>query len=426
MSGMRRPLATALALLVLSASASLLSANPSITPADVDVRRLSATRAVEGAPGWKQRMKDAVRGLPMSVEFRYRGRVLFRKDASNKRPPASVQKLLLAMAMFHRTGNERIETVMAARGRDGDVVRGDLWVFGRGDPSITSKRGGARREDFPTRLTAFVQALRQADVERIAGSVAASKSYFKRDWDARGWLADYQEEEVALPTALSINQNARGDARIFEPELLFARKLTKRLRAAGIRVGQAPKTGDKRLRGLEQVASVESAPFWVLARDMNKVSNNFFAEVLGKRLGVLKYGTPGTIRKGSRAIRGFARARGVGLRAFDSSGLSWANRVSPRGVVSLLRFARKRTWWPALRRGLAGANEGTLEGRLGGVKLRAKTGTLDGVSALAGWVWLDRVDDWAEFAILSRGLSKDRAVQAEDDLVRIAHKKARR
>ncbi|MDQ4094796.1 MAG: D-alanyl-D-alanine carboxypeptidase [Actinomycetota bacterium] len=423
---MRRPLATALALLMLMAIAALFSATKApVAPTEVDVRPLSAARGAEGSPGWKRRMRQAVRGLPMSVEIRYRGRVLFRKDATNKRPPASVQKLLLSMALFHRSGNDRIETLLAARRRHGDVVRGDLWVFGRGDPSVTSKRGGGVRADFPTRLTAFVKAVRSAGIERIRGSVAASKTYFKRDWDARGWLSDYQEEEVALPTALSINENVRGDARTLDPELVLARKLTRRLRAAGIRVGDAARTGDKRIRGLDVIASVESAPFWVLARDMNKVSNNFFAEVLGKRLGVLKYGTPGTIRKGSRAIKAFARARGVRLRAFDSSGLSWANRVSPRGVVSLLRFARNRDWWPALRRGLPGAGEGTLEGRLGGVKLRAKTGTLDGVSTLAGWVWLERVGEWAEFAILSRGLSKERAVEAENELVRLAHNRAR-
>ena len=48
---------------------------------------------------------------------------------------------------------------------------------------------------------------------------------------------------------------------------------------------------------------------------------------------------------------------------------------------------------------LPAAGEGTLRHRLGGVRLRAKTGTLDNVSALSGWVWNDATDGWIEFSI---------------------------
>lgn len=422
MSGMLRPSLIALALLMASTSAipAPVSARP-ITRGDVGIPRLSSAG---GTPEWKRRLKRTVRGLPMSVDIRYEGKVLFRKDARNKRPPASVQKLLLSMALFNRTGNKPIETIVASRRQEGNRIPGDLWVFGRGDPSITSKRQTLRK-DYPTRLSAFVNAIKSAGVRRIGGSIGASKKFFKRDWDARGWLWNYQEEEVALPTALTINGNDRKGARMLEPEMVFARKLTHRLESAGVSVAAPPKVGKPETRRFNEVATVSSAPFWVLARGMNKISNNFFAEVLGKRLGALRFGSPGTIRKGARALRAFARGHHVRLRAFDSSGLSFANRVSPRGVVSLLSYARRQSWWPALRRGLAAGNEGTLVGRLGDVRVRAKTGTLDGISALAGWVWLDRVDGWAEFSILSRGLSKDRAMQAEDQLLRIASERAR-
>ncbi|MDQ4142460.1 MAG: hypothetical protein M3198_01755 [Actinomycetota bacterium] len=58
------------------------------------------------SPEWKKQMGAAVRALPMSVKISYRGRVLFRKDAQNRRPPASVQKPLVSMAMFDRAGNQ--------------------------------------------------------------------------------------------------------------------------------------------------------------------------------------------------------------------------------------------------------------------------------------------------------------------------------
>jgi D-alanyl-D-alanine carboxypeptidase len=66
-----------------------------------------------------------------------------------------------------------------------------------------------------------------------------------------------------------------------------------------------------------------------------------------------------------------------------------------------------------------------LEDRLGGVRVRAKTGTLIGVSALSGYVWLERRATWAEFSILSAGTSKSTAVRIEDAVVRILSDRAR-
>jgi D-alanyl-D-alanine carboxypeptidase len=57
-------------------------------------------------------------------------------------------------------------------------------------------------------------------------------------------------------------------------------------------------------------------------------------------------------------------------------------------------------------------------GRLLGLRVRAKTGTLlREVSALSGWAWIEGRRRWAEFAILSRGLTKPQAVALEDAIV---------
>ena len=61
---------------------------------------------------------------------------------------------------------------------------------------------------------------------------------------------------------------------------------------------------------------------------------------------------------------------------------------------------------------------GTLEDRLSGVLVKAKTGTLDGISALSGYVWLERLQTWAEFSILGANISKSTAIAIEDKVVR--------
>jgi D-alanyl-D-alanine carboxypeptidase/D-alanyl-D-alanine-endopeptidase (penicillin-binding protein 4) len=146
--------------------------------------------------------------------------------------------------------------------------------------------------------------------------------------------------------------------------------------------------------------------------------------MLGKRLAVERYGPPGTIANGARAIEAWARAQGVILTAKDSSGLSYDNRVSPAGIARLLGSAEAFEWGPGLRDLLPGPGEGTLEDRLNGVRVHAKTGTLDGVSALSGWVWLRRPQSWAEFSILSRGMAKTTAVDIENEVVRILTREA--
>jgi D-alanyl-D-alanine carboxypeptidase len=73
-----------------------------------------------------------------------------------------------------------------------------------------------------------------------------------------------------------------------------------------------------------------------------------------------------------------------------------------------------------LRSSLPLGGVGTLTGRLIGIQVHAKTGTLlQHVSALSGWVWLRHSGRWAPFSILSRGLPKPQAIALEDQIVSI-------
>jgi D-alanyl-D-alanine carboxypeptidase len=170
---------------------------------------------------------------------------------------------------------------------------------------------------------------------------------------------------------------------------------------------------------LTTVATVHSQPLSVLIREMDVDSLNFYADELEKVLGATTGGAPATFEEGGRAIHAYERSQGVGgFEHHDGSGLSFADRVTTGGIVRLLWAADALSWGPILRGALAHAGQGTLVHRLKGLRVRAKTGTLTAISALSGWVWLQKEGAWGEFSIVSRGLSKDDAIRIEDAIVR--------
>lgn len=354
------------------------------------------------------------------------GATLYSDGARNRRPPASVQKLLFTMALFDVMGpRTRLETRLSARGRKGSTIEGDLWILGSGDPTLGDKPVWRDTLAFgATNLGSLVTRLKRMGIRTIAGGVRAATLPFRHDWFAPGWKSYFPTSQVGLPSALNLNGNVHKRQYTKKPERLVAESLHKLLRKADIAVSTAPGAGAPP-KNLKELTSVRSRPLWILARFMNRQSNNFFAEVLAKRLGVETAGPPGTIAKGARAIERYARERGVELEAHDASGLSYDNRISAHGIVRLLAQVEREPWFPRLRHGLAGAGEGTLKDRLDNIRIRAKTGTLINVSALAGWVWLEKSKAWARFAILSRGISKSEAIKIEDRIVNLVSEHAR-
>jgi serine-type D-Ala-D-Ala carboxypeptidase/endopeptidase (penicillin-binding protein 4) len=361
----------------------------------------------------------------VSVVVRSHGRGLYSHEATLPRAPASNMKLVLSMALLDKLGPRyRLPTFAESRARGG-VIRGNLWILGRGDPSVASAGDFASSMPFgATRLGRLARKIRAAGVRAIHGSVMGSTGYFDHDWFAPGWKRHFPVDEVALPSALTFNGNVAGGRNIGDPELRAATALTHKLRKLGVTVRQPARAGIPPT-GLREITHVTSRPLWTLIRYMDRKSSNFFAEVLGKKLAVERYGPPGTIARAAEAISGWAATHGVPVHTYDASGLSYLDRVSARGIVRLLAVAGTHNWGPLLRRSLATGGEGTLKDRLAGVRVRAKTGTLDRISALSGWVWLRRSGKWAKFSILDHGMSATHAAAIEDSIVRIITKDAR-
>jgi D-alanyl-D-alanine carboxypeptidase len=352
--------------------------------------------------GWMQAIDDAIGRRAVSVAVGEQERYLYRHGAHVPRIPASNEKLLLSMVMFDTFGPSfRTRTIAAAPTITENGVVERLWILGRGDPVVTR-----------TKLRSLARELAGAGLTRVAGRVLGSTSYFTRDWFAPGWN-DVARDYVNRPTALTFQRNNGAD-----PERHAAEVLTEELEALGVRVKGKPGEGSPP-SGLHRIAFVESAPLQRLLTKTLRPSDNFMAEMLGKLLGAELRGVPGSIAKGATSIRSWTDAHQTAFTLNDSSGLSYANRVTARGIVRLLWAAEDDSWYTNLRRALPTGGQGTLEHRLRDTQVRAKTGTLEDVSALSGWVFARGTDTWVEFSILSSGMPKSVASDIEDRIVRI-------
>lgn len=363
--------------------------------------------------GWERRIERIAGRLPLGLAAGIGGRVAFVHDGATRRVPASNQKLLLSLALFDRFGpDHRIPTRAAVHKVDGGTVLGDLWLIGRGDPTLTAAEPGYWGDLEATTLASLARRIKRSGVTRIGGGVMGATDYFAHDFAAPGWQPYVPDRYVRLPSSLSINGNNTVGGR---PEFVAAAALTKQLERMGVRVAEPPGAGESPA-ALTPLVEVRARPLREVVAFMNRSSDNFFAEMLGKRLGADVYGPPGTIEKGARAIEAWVRANGARVTAHDSSGLSYRNRISPRTVVGLLGVARSKPWGKDLRDGLPGPGEGTLRYRLQGLDVRAKTGSLfNGASTLSGWVRSTRSGRWVEFSILGRNV----LTRIEDRLVRI-------
>ncbi len=387
----------------------------------------SSAPAVARSP-WKRELDRIAKGKEIGISVENGNKTVYSWSARDRKVPASNEKLLLSMALLDRLSpGSTLRTAALGGALDSNVLRGNLYLVGRGDPTLTT--GGFIVKELPYRPTylgRLAHKIKGTGVRRISGRVVGSKSYFQHDWWANGWKPSFPSEEVALPAALNFNGNRHKGRHVANPEWRAAESLTKKLRSIGVRVGGHPKVAGKPPSASNNlIAQVTSPPLRVMLRYMNRKSSNYFAEVFGKLLAVARSGPPGTIAKGANAIEVFASRHGVSLTAHDSSGLSYSNRVSPKGLTKLLGFTQKQEWGKKLREMLPRGGQGTLEDRLHGVPIRAKTGTLDSVSTLSGWVRLNRTGSWAEFSIMSRGMPKYRAAPIEDRIVKLLRKRAR-
>ncbi len=365
---------------------------------------LLAAPPTAGASVLQSRIDALIEGSPFSgdrtglvVFDRGNGRLLAAHDGRHEMRPASNTKLAISASALGRLGfTARLHTRVLATGTlSGGTLHGNLYLVGGGDPSFsTVPFSRAAFKGASGLIHGLAAQVRSAGVRRVTGAVYGDEGAFDTirrgpDWKASSWM------DCPPLSALTVNEDYLrfgSYATAPSPALRSAQLLAAALGRQGIRIGHSPHTG-RHPGSARRLADEPSPAMHKLVYEMDQVSDNFFAEILTKDLEAAG-GRRGTTGGGVALTRRYLRNLGVdlaGARIVDGSGLSKLDRLSARQIAGILRHAVAQPygWYYEHALPLAGAT-GTLYDRMTAGpayrNARAKTGTLDGASALSGYV----------------------------------------
>nr|WP_202420992.1 D-alanyl-D-alanine carboxypeptidase/D-alanyl-D-alanine-endopeptidase [Actinomadura rayongensis] len=324
------------------------------------------------------------------------GRALFAKDADSPATPASTTKIVTTTAALASAGPAHRITTRAVRG-DGDSV----VLVGGGDPTLTVQPPAPDAGHPPyaslTDLAAqTATALKAQGLTRVRVDYDATAYQGPRT--AYGWKPNYLPDgEVAPVSALTVDEGrvAPGErARVQDPPAAAAAQFATLLKRAGIqaaagRPARAAATAPK-------LGAVQSPPLSALIEHLLTESDNDVAEAVARQV-ALSRGAPASFAGAAAAVRQVLAGLGVadGVAVNDGSGLSAANRITPHALARIAALASSPEH-PELRSVITGMPVAGFSGTLrppryttaqslaGAGYVHAKTGTLAGVSTLAG------------------------------------------
>ena len=341
---------------------------------------------------------------------------LVEKDSSKLRIPASTTKLVTAyLALKHWGADYRFKTDFYVIRNANDLAT--LWVKGYGDPFLVSEEiqkmayhlalhlkeagvGGINKIILDTGyFESNVVLPGRSDTDNpydaIPGALAANFNtlYLKKN---NGQLVSAEPQTPLTPLAIKLGKQANlrhgrfnlgGQAKM--GERYFAELLSAFLQQSGIQV-----KNEIQWRSLKESAALNNeSPFYrhqntltlaEIIRPMMQYSTNFIANQLALKLSAEKFGMPASAEKVKRMMKADL-THYLGWQDFyleDGAGLSHQNRLSPQQLVSLLQAFRP---WKSL---LPEVED----------HIFAKSGTLIGVSALAGYIY--QQEQWLPFALM--------------------------
>lgn len=456
---------------------------PSITPTSTSTPTATPTPApIQTLPELQNRIRtilarpSIMRGqVGVKIVSLDTGKVLFENNAEKYFIPASNMKNFTVATAFEKlTPNFRFVTSVYANAQPdaSGTIKGDLTVYGRGDPSISTAFNDS---DYFRGMNALAEKIVAAGIKRIEGNLIGDESYFNSDaipstweWDDLQW---YYGAEIS---ALTVNDNAldlivRPGASVgafasaqilpnaygmilnnrvttsaagtkreisiyrklgsnvleltgtipigldkyqtavaaYRPANVFVSMLRGLLEQKGVTItGQTRVVNarEKRSAGMTQtlppveVARLESVPFSLIAAKTMKPSQNLYTELILRTVGE-QAGDKSNLKetseeRGIRVVQQFLAQAGVAdgsVVQYDGSGLSRHDLITPASAAQLYVYMNSRPYVQNWRDSLTIAGvDGTLKNRFVGTRaannVRGKTGTVDQVSALSGYL----------------------------------------
>ncbi len=350
----------------------------------------------------KQVQNIGVNKSDLGIVFYYNGSELFSTNSNKMMIPASITKIATTAAVFDQLENlNKLETKFATNGTiENDILKGDLYLIGGGDPSFVSES-----------LWYLINVLTRTGIKKIEGNLIIDDSYFDdirfdesresvrvdRAYDSPvgamslNWntiniflrpgdnigakakaITDPESDYVELVNNLKTgsktdysverkyNTKTKKDTIIVSgkidlksPEIAVYKGVSDPISWVGANVISFLKQRNISLSGSIQtgkaptsikiLAKSESKPLEYIVADMDKFSNNYVAEMLTKNLSAYKYGQ-GTLAKGIELIKETLNKAGVTSQEFElynPSGFTRENKFTPNSMIKILEMMRK-------------------------------------------------------------------------------------
>lgn len=333
------------------------------------------------------------------------GDTLYSRNAGKLFMPASNQKIITSAVALAQLGPDyRYHTVIAKRGSVKDsVLNGDLIVIGRGDPTMSDRVYGSAAKE----MAAIADSIRAHGIRRVSGSLRQGGNAFPDsiygygwEWDDIGGESGAPVDELLYNEGM-VQRGVRIDGRdtvvsvaTRTPGYVYLGALYGALTQRGVAVdGLVNLTSDSLTTPYDTVYVVTSPPLREILKHFLKPSQNQIGEALLKTIGLEKTGI-GSADAGSEVVTTQLAQWGVdstSVVVYDGSGLSRHDLVSPETIVKVLVAMQKDTafnvYYDAFP--IAGV-DGTIRNRMKGTpaenNLRGKTGTIEFVRSLSGYV----------------------------------------
>jgi D-alanyl-D-alanine carboxypeptidase/D-alanyl-D-alanine-endopeptidase (penicillin-binding protein 4) len=355
-----------------------------------------------------ERLRDFMQTVPAAscLIVSANGKRLFAANPDTPVSPASIEKIVTAKAALGILGPDSALTtrVAAASPPSNGVVRGDLWMIGGGDERLGTADWALHFKHQPqaySEISLLADRVVAAGVREVQGRVIGDDSRYDRvrylpQWPTRFATAD----EIGPMSALSLNGGLTAfptsprvstprDTPAADPAQAAAEVFRKLLIDRGVTISGDAGSGTAP-GSVSDVATLDSVPVAQLVAHMLLESDNGTAEALTKEMGFRVSGN-GTLADGQAAVQNYLQQQGVsvdGRTTVDGSGLAVEDKETCSRVQGILESEGPNS---LVGNALPVAGQtGTLDTRFKRTplegKLRAKTGTLDNVTALAGFV----------------------------------------